>query len=188
VDAGASPALFVRTTSSHPSKYRQKGATGGGRIHASLLLLFFQPVCHPQARPPHPLSVMSANPINNEREFAAAATEHWRQLGLDLKADVERFNQSGGSASFSETADGEYRVSNSGTGLEVTISADPYDHIARYEFTRTNNHSAGAPEGGILSMRMDGHGGVEFFSSDETVTAEAARKLLLDPVFNPATT
>jgi hypothetical protein len=142
---------------------------------------------HPQRVGLHPFTFMSANPINNERLFAAAAIEHWRQLGQDLKADIERFNQGGGSASFSESSEGEYRVSNSGTGLEVRISADPYDHIARYEFFRTNDNSAGAPEGGILSMRM-ARGGVEFFSADETVTADAARKLLLDPVLNPETT
>jgi hypothetical protein len=131
---------------------------------------------------------MSANPINNERMFAEAALQHWRQLGQDLRTDVERFNQSGGSAAFAEEPEGEYRVSNSGSGLEVRITADPHDHIARYEFTRTNDNSAGAPEGGILSMRMNATGGVEFFSADEAVTAEAARKLLLDPVLTPAAT
>jgi hypothetical protein len=47
-----------------------------------------------------------------------------------------------------------------------------------------NDHSAGVPEGGILSMRM-GRNGVEFYSSDRLLTAAEARNLLLDPVLNP---
>ena len=127
---------------------------------------------------------MAANPINNEQLFADAALAHWRQLGEELKQDVDRFNSGGGSASFEEPNEREYRVSNSDTGLEVRIVADPVDHIATYGFVRTNEESAGAPEGGILSMRM-GRSGVEFYSSDQPLTAEEARNLFLDPVLKP---
>jgi hypothetical protein len=128
-------------------------------------------------------NVMSANPVHNETSFAEAALEHWRMLGQELRADVERFNQQGSSASFSQPTSNEYRVSNSQSGLEVRIVADPQDHLAHYEFSRTNDQSAGAPEGGILSMRM-GQNGVEFYSSDQPLTASEARSLLLDPVLN----
>ena len=128
---------------------------------------------------------MSANPINNEQVFADAALAHWRQFGEELQADVAAFNREGGSASFSSPRSEEYRVSNSATGLEMRIVADPQDHIAHYDFMRLNDHSAGAPEGGILSMRM-GTNGVEFYSSDQPVTAAELRTLLLDPVLNPA--
>lgn len=127
---------------------------------------------------------MAANPINNEGQFAQAALQHWQRLGSELKADVEQFNRDGGSASFSHPSANEYRVSNSDSGLEVIVVADPEDHIVRYDFVRTNHQSAGAPEGGILSMRM-GKAGVEFYSSDQPVNAEEARGLLLDPVLNP---
>jgi hypothetical protein len=110
--------------------------------------------------------------------------QHWQRLGQELKADVEQFNQDGGSASFSQPSTNEYRVSNSDSGLEVIIVADPDDHIVRYDFVRTNSQSAGAPEGGMLSMRM-GTAGVEFYSSDQPVKAEEARGLFLDPVLNP---
>lgn len=128
---------------------------------------------------------MVANPINNEGKFAQAAVEHWQRLGQDLQADVEQFNGDGGSASFSKRSANEYRVSNSDSGLAVIIVADPNDHVIRYDFVRTNNQSAGTPEGGILSMRM-GTFGVEFYSSDQPVDAEQARGLLLDPVLKPA--
>lgn len=127
---------------------------------------------------------MSANPIDNERVFAEAALEHWQRLGQELRADVDTFNQQSGSAAFSQPSANEYRVSSSQSGLEVRIVADPDDHLAHYEFSRTNDRSAGAPEGGILSMRLGGNG-VEFYSSDQPVTAKEARSLLLDPVLNP---
>lgn len=127
---------------------------------------------------------MAANPINNEAQFAQAAVQHWQRLGQELHADVEQYNQGGGSASFSQPSANEYRVSNSDSGLAVMIVADPDDHIVRYDFVRTNNQSAGAPEGGMLSMRM-GKAGVEFYSSDQPVKAEEARGLFLDPVLNP---
>jgi hypothetical protein len=127
---------------------------------------------------------MSANPIDSERVFAEAALEHWRRLGQELRADVDIFNQQSGKATFSQPSANEYRVSSSQSGLEVRIVADPDDHLAHYAFIRTNDRSAGAPEGGILSMRLGGNG-VEFYSSDQPVTAKEARSLLLDPVLNP---
>ena len=134
------------------------------------------------------MNVMSANPIHNESDFAEAALTHWRQLGQELRADVEKSNLSGGPTSFVQPVPNEYRISNSATGLEVRVVADLKDRLAHYEFTRTNDHSsAGAPEGGILSMRA-GRNGVEFYSSDRPLTALEARSLLLDPVLNPTTT
>jgi hypothetical protein len=130
--------------------------------------------------------LVSANPINQEKMFAELAIEHWRQLGEELKADVEQYVQTGGSASFSQPAEGEYRVGSSDSGLEVRIVADPSDRIARYDFLRTNDLSAGAPEGGIFSMRVGHNNRVEFYSSDQELQAEEARKLLLDPVLAPA--
>jgi hypothetical protein len=131
------------------------------------------------------INVMSANPVNNEQLFAEAALEHWRRLREELRSDVDQFNRQSGSATFSQPSAEEYRVSNSDSGLEVRVIVDPQDHIARYDFVRTNDHSAGAPEGGILSMRM-GRNGVEFYSSDQPVTAAEARGLLLDPVLSPS--
>lgn len=127
---------------------------------------------------------MAANPINDEGSFAQAALAYWRLLGQELRQDVEQFNQRGESASFSRISDHEYRISNSKSGLEVRIIADSQDHIARYDFIRTGDQSAGAPVGGILSMRL-GQSGVNFYSSDQPLTGKEARALLLDPVLNP---
>jgi hypothetical protein len=127
---------------------------------------------------------MSANPIYNESSFANAALQHWRKLGDELRQDVEQFNRNGSSASFSQPSAEEYRVSNSQSGLEMRIFIDPEDHLAHYDFRRTNNQSAGAPEGGILSIRV-GRNGAQFYSSDQPLTPSEARSLLLDPVLTP---
>lgn len=142
---------------------------------------------HPNFSGVHPSNMMSANPIYNETTFAEAALEHWRQLGEELRSDVNEFNGRGGSASFSQAQSLEYRISNSESGLEVLIVADPQGHRAEYDFRRMNDNSAGAPEGGILSMRP-GQNGVEFYSSDQPLTPLQTRSLLLDPVLNPPTT
>ena len=127
---------------------------------------------------------MSANPINNAQAFSDAASEHWELLGRDLRGDVESFNRDhGGSASFGEAGPTEYRVQNPASGLEARITADTEDHIVRYEFVRMNDNSAGAPEGGILSIRL-GREGVEFYSADQPLTTAEARSLLLDPLLD----
>lgn len=126
---------------------------------------------------------MSANPINSELAFGEAALRHWELLGKELQNDVDQFNEHGGTAEFSQHGATEYRVSNSESGLEVHVVADTENHIVRYDFIRTNEASAGAPEGGILSMRM-GRDAVEFYSADQPLTASEARSLLLDPVLS----
>ena len=98
---------------------------------------------HPKEDRLHPSIEMSANPINSERVFAEAARKHWRQLGEELRADVDEFNR---------TVDGK-------------------------------SAGVGVAEGGILSMRL-GPNGVEFYSSDQPLTAPEARSLLLDPVLS----
>lgn len=127
---------------------------------------------------------MSANPIDNESAFGEAALRHWELLGRELQNDVDEFNDHGGTVEFEENQSTEYRVSNPDSGLEVHIVADTQSHIVRYEFVRTSEASAGAPEGGILSMRL-GRRGVEFYSADQPLTASEARSLLLDPVLDP---
>jgi hypothetical protein len=155
------------------------------KLETPLVVLDIRPTRPSEPPQTSSINVMSANPVNNEQLFAEAALEHWRQLGEELRSDVDQFNRKSGSATFSQPSAEEYRISNSESGLEVRVVVDPQDHLAHYDFVRTNDHSAGAPEGGILSMRM-GRNGVEFYSSDQPVTASEARGLLLDPVLSPS--
>jgi hypothetical protein len=118
-------------------------------------------------------------------DFAAAALRRWRLLGEELRADVAEFNSREGGGSFSESGPNRFRVSNSRSGLELTIAADFDGRIIRYNYDQLSAKSAGAPEGGILSMRQTPDGAVELFSADEQLTSDETREILLQPVLSP---
>jgi len=56
--------------------------------------------------------------------------------------------------------------------------------VIRYDYDSDSRRSA-PPEGGILSMRFSRYRRAELYSSDEHLTSEEARRLLLEPVFFP---
>jgi hypothetical protein len=118
-------------------------------------------------------------------DFARAARQRWIALGEELKADVAEFNSREGSADFSEGGQNQFRVSNSATGLQLTMTADFAGQRIDYDYAQVNEKTAGVPEGGILSMRQTAAGAVEFYSADERLTAEEARQVLLEPVLAP---
>jgi hypothetical protein len=127
----------------------------------------------------------SLNQPDLESQFAASARVRWLELGEELRADVAEFNKLGSGADLSSESENEYRVQNSTSGLELTVTADFDNHSARYEYTAINQRSAGVPEGGILSMRQSRRGGVEFYSADERLTSEETRQVLLEPLLFP---
>ena len=120
-----------------------------------------------------------------ESTFIEAARQRWIQLGDELKADVEEFSAQHSGAEFSSSGDDVYRVLYSESGLELEIIADFDAQLVRYDYKPTGSSSAGAPEGGILSMRQTRRGGVEFYSADERLTSEETRQVLLEPVLFP---
>ena len=122
---------------------------------------------------------------NEEARFARAARERWRRLGEELQADVAEFDARRQNASFSSEGDNLYRVRNSGSGLELVLKADFENSMVRYDYTAVNNQSAGAPEGGILSIRKSPRGTAEFYTADERLTSEETRQVLLEPVLFP---
>jgi hypothetical protein len=117
--------------------------------------------------------------------FTEAARQRWNQLGDELKADVEEFSSQHSRAEFSSSGDNAYRVLYSKSGLELDITADFDAQVVRYDYKPTNSSTAGAPEGGILSMRQSRRGGVELYSADERLTSEETRQVLLEPVLFP---
>ena len=123
---------------------------------------------------------------NPELLFAEAARRRWQQLGDELKSDLAEFSSHQRGTTFANPNQNEFRISNSESALEIVITADFDDHIVRYEYSALNKKSAGAPEGGILSMRQSRGGMVEFYSADERLTSEEARQILLEPVLFPA--
>lgn len=117
--------------------------------------------------------------------FAEAARARWQELGEELRADVEEFNKQGSGADLATEGEDRYRVQNSGSGLELTLTADFGNHTVRYDYSAINQRSAGVPEGGILSMRQSRSGTVEFYSADERLTSEETRQVLLEPLLFP---
>jgi hypothetical protein len=127
----------------------------------------------------------SQNEPPQERQFSAAARERWQKLGEELRSDVEEFNAHQSGADFFQDNDDTMRVRNSSSGLELTLAADFENHAVRYNYTALNQRSAGAPEGGMLSMRQGRSGSVEFYSADERLTSEETRQVLLEPMLFP---
>jgi len=123
--------------------------------------------------------------VRSEQNFLEAARRRWQQLGEELRADVAEFNSKRNGAIFAQPSEGEYRVSNAVSGLEVVLAADFVGHIVRYNYKPLGNKRAGTPEGGILSIRERNVGIVEFYSSDEQLTADETRQIVLEPVLYP---
>jgi hypothetical protein len=120
-----------------------------------------------------------------ERQFAAAARARWLELGDELRADVAEFNKQRSGVDLAVDGEDKYRVRNSGSGLELELTADFDNHSVRYDYTAINQRSAGVPEGGMLSMRQSRRGDVEFYSADERLTSEETRQVLLEPLLFP---
>ena len=120
-----------------------------------------------------------------EQSFTEAARQRWQKLGEELRADVAEFNSHQEGASFNQPSENQYQVSNARSGLEVVLTADFSAHTIQYEYTALDSRSAGAPEGGILSMRESRRGKVEFYSADERLTPEEMRQVVLEAVLFP---
>jgi|SRR6185437_1240301 len=127
----------------------------------------------------------SQSEADTELRFNQAAHARWRQLGEELKADVEEFNSRQQKASCSAEGDALYRIRNSASGLELVLRADFDNSIVRYEYAALNNHTAGVPEGGMLSIRQSRRGTAEFYTADERLTSEETRQVLLEPLLFP---
>lgn len=127
----------------------------------------------------------SESQASAEIRFNDAARQRWRQLGEELNSDVAEFNTRQQEASFSEDGNNVYRIRSSASGLGLVLRADFDDCLVRYEFVALNDRSAGAPEGGILSIRQSRRGTAEFYSADERLTSEETRQVLLEPVLFP---
>jgi hypothetical protein len=117
--------------------------------------------------------------------FVDAAMQRWRALGEELRQDVAEFNSQQTGADFEPASETNYRVTNSQSGLLLNLTADFDARVVRYDYRRLNDNSAGAPEGGMLSMRQRQNGRVEFYSADERLTSEETRQVLLEPVLFP---
>lgn len=117
-------------------------------------------------------------------QLAEAARRRWSELGEELKTDVAEFNSRGEDAAFDSVAENHYQVRNPRSGLQLDLIADFAERVVRYGYRVLTNASAGVPEGGILSIRQS-QTGADFYSSDERLTSEETRQVLLKPVLFP---
>ena len=122
---------------------------------------------------------------DSESQFAAAARSRWRELGDELRADVQEFNKQETGAELAVEGEDTYRVRNYNSGLELVLKADFENHSVSYGYTAMNQQSSGIPEGGMLSMRQSRRGEVEFYSADERLTSEETRQVLLESMLFP---
>ncbi|PYP91100.1 MAG: hypothetical protein DMG65_08855 [Candidatus Angelobacter sp. Gp1-AA117] len=117
--------------------------------------------------------------------FAGQARQRWQKLAEELRADVAEFNSQQPGADFAQPSENQFVVSNSISGLQLTLTADFAAQTISYNYSSINDRSAGVPEGGILSIRQSRRRGVEFYSADERLTSEETREVLLKPVLFP---
>ena len=116
--------------------------------------------------------------------FAQEALRRWQKLEQELRADVAEFNAHREDAIFSRPSDDQFHINNTSSGLGLTITADFDERVVRYDYAPVNSNTAGAPEGGVLSMRQCENGLVEFYSADERLTSEETRNVLLQPLLS----
>ena len=117
--------------------------------------------------------------------FADEARRRWLQLKDELTTDVAEFNVRQSGAEFSQPSSNQFVVTNSLSGVSLTLTADFNAQMIYYDYAPINKNSAGVPQGGILSIRQSHRGIVDFYSADERLTSEEARKVLLEPVLFP---
>lgn len=103
----------------------------------------------------------------------------------EFQADVAEFRQLNGDATFEQVSEWQCRVTNNIAHLAAVITADPELHVLRYNY-QSESPTTAAPEEGILTFRPSGNA-VRTYSSDQRLSLEQVRALILEPVLFPAT-
>ena len=116
-----------------------------------------------------------------ERGFESSAERVWTQLMAGFERDVEEFNAGKGDADFKELSNHEGRISNDAMKIAVVVTADLSAHTIHYLYEPVDEKTA-VPEQGVLTIRPSASG-VELYSADQHLNSEAARRLILEPLF-----
>jgi hypothetical protein len=126
-------------------------------------------------------------PQTSEQGWQQGAQNLWLELRDGLQADVSEYNRWGGAAIFDAAGEDQVAISDPATGLQARIQADLPDRHLRYEFESLRD-DVPAPDGGFFSIRFSPAGQAELFSSDQPLSCEQARRVLLQPVLFPTDT
>lgn len=130
----------------------------------------------------------SSNQDVREKHGAAnspqsSAKQKWNELVRGIEQDAEEFGRLHKKPDFKQASDFQYRISNSGIGVALLLTADIPASSIHYEYEAEGKNVA-VPEGGFLSLRSVGSG-VALYSADQQLTTEQARRLMLEPLFFP---
>ena len=109
----------------------------------------------------------------------------WNELVRGIEQDVEEFGRLHKRPDFKQAFDFQYRISNSEIGVALLLTADIPAGVIHYEYEAEEKNVA-VPEGGFLSLRTVASA-VALYSSDQQLTTEQARRLILEPLLFPAT-
>jgi hypothetical protein len=112
------------------------------------------------------------------------ADRKWSELLDGLKADADDFSRLGGKANFERVSETECRVSNPAASISAILTEDPSAPMIRYIYTPDRENVA-VPEGGVLTLRVSGNT-AQFYSADQQLTPEQARRMILEPLLFPS--
>jgi hypothetical protein len=116
-----------------------------------------------------------------DRSFESSAETVWSQMMAGFQRDVEEFNAGKGDADLKELSAHEGRISNEAMKIAVVVIADLPAHTIRYRY-EPGDETTAVPEQGVLTMRQSASG-IELYSADQHLNSEAARRLILEPLF-----
>ena len=119
----------------------------------------------------------------SELQFQSREQRKWRELSAGLEQDVKEYQRVGGSATFQSDSDAKVRVSNARSGVAVVLTADLDARMIDYSYEPESERTA-VPEGGVLSLRSS-DGEVDIYSSDQRLSSDEARRLVLEPLLFP---
>lgn len=119
-----------------------------------------------------------------EHAFEQAELQRWQSLVRDLETDVAEYNRQGGSATLTRASETEIRITDRDSTLTLSVRADVEGHSIHYDYGSTKSRVA-SPEGGIFAIRRSRWGTPEFYSADQRIHNEGARRILLEPILFP---
>ena len=130
---------------------------------------------------PHTHTTASGRPPADALQ--ASAAQKWQHLLHGFQHDVDEYVTHGGIADFKQSGNFACRVSNASAKTAVIVSADLEAQTVHYSYLPESSITA-VPEDGVLTLRTSS-GFTEIYSADQRLSAEDARKLILQPLMFP---
>ena len=119
-----------------------------------------------------------------ETRFELLVERKWTEVKQGLETDAEEYRRLGGDAEFTQVSENQWRITNRSAGVSALITVDLSAHTIQYEYESQDSNTA-VPEGGIFTIRREGPNRAELYSSDQAVSAEQSRRMMLEPLLFP---